>query len=88
MIYFRFDKVFYINQVFNSAMHNKFLNRYYFINKFDQSHLDKQNKEVTIIYRNHNQVINKKLILKIKNISPILLKKDLSSWVPLTMFMK
>ena len=48
-------------------MHNKILNRYYFINKFDQSHLDKQNKEVTIIYRNHNQVVNKKLILKIKN---------------------
>ena len=48
-------------------MHNKFLIRYYFINRFDQSHLDKQGKEITIIYRNHNQVINKKLILKIKN---------------------
>ena len=43
------------------------MNRYYFINKFDQSHLDKQNKEVTIIYRNHNQVVNKKSILKIKD---------------------
>ena len=48
-------------------MHNRILNRYYFINKFNQSHLDKQGKEVIIIYRNHNQVINKKLILKIKN---------------------
>ena len=48
-------------------MHNQTLNRYYFINKFDQSHLDKQNKEVTIIYRNHNQVVNKKSILKIKD---------------------
>ena len=48
-------------------MHNRILNRYYFINRFDQSHLDKQGKEVTIIYRNHNQVINKKLILKIKD---------------------
>ena len=48
-------------------MHNKILNRYYFINKFDQSHLDKQNKHVTIIYRNHNQVLNKKLILEIKD---------------------
>ena len=48
-------------------MHNRILNRYYFINRFDQSHLDKQSKKVTIIYRNHNQVINKKLILKIKN---------------------
>jgi len=48
-------------------MHNRILNRYYFINRFDQSHLDKQSKEITIIYRNHNQVINKKLILKIKD---------------------
>tara|TARA_B100000787_G_scaffold90575_1_gene66969 strand:+ start:115 stop:642 length:528 start_codon:yes stop_codon:yes gene_type:complete len=48
-------------------MHNIILNRYYFINKFDQSHLDKQNKHVTIIYRNHNQVLNKKLILEIKD---------------------
>tara|TARA_B110000444_G_scaffold175190_1_gene163867 strand:- start:12 stop:539 length:528 start_codon:yes stop_codon:yes gene_type:complete len=48
-------------------MHNKILNRYYFINKFHQSLLDKQNKEVTIIYRNHNQEIKKKLILKIKD---------------------
>ena len=47
-------------------MHNQTLNRYYFINKFDQSHLDKQSKEVTIIYRNHNSAINKKTILKIK----------------------
>tara|TARA_B100000787_G_scaffold138590_1_gene107483 strand:- start:987 stop:1514 length:528 start_codon:yes stop_codon:yes gene_type:complete len=48
-------------------MHNKILNRYYFINKFDQSHLDKQNKGTTIIYRNYNQNPNKKLILKLKN---------------------
>jgi thiamine-phosphate pyrophosphorylase len=48
-------------------MHNQTLNRYYFINKFDQSHLDKQSKEVTIIYRNHNQVVNKELILKMKD---------------------
>jgi thiamine-phosphate pyrophosphorylase len=48
-------------------MHNKILNKYYFINKFDQSHLDKQNKETTIIYRNYNQEIDEKLILNIKN---------------------
>ena len=48
-------------------MHNKILNRYYFINKFDQSHIDKQNKKTTIIYRNHNQTLDKKLIIKIKN---------------------
>jgi thiamine-phosphate pyrophosphorylase len=48
-------------------MHNKFLNRYYFINKFDQSLIDRQNKKTIIIYRNHNQTLNKKLIIRIKN---------------------
>ena len=48
-------------------MHNKILNRYYFINKFDQSHIDKQDKETIIIYRNYNQKPNKKLILNLKN---------------------
>ena len=48
-------------------MHNIILNKYYFINKFDQSHIDKQDKETTIIYRNYNQKHDKKLILKLKN---------------------
>ena len=48
-------------------MHNKILNKYYFINKFDKSHIDKQDKEATIIYRNYDQEINEKLILKIRN---------------------
>jgi len=48
-------------------MHNKILNRYYFINKFDQSHIDKQDNKTTIIYRNHNQTLDKKLIIKIKD---------------------
>jgi len=48
-------------------MHNKILNKYYFINKFDQSHIDKQNKETIIIYRNYNQEIDKNLILRLKN---------------------
>jgi thiamine-phosphate pyrophosphorylase len=48
-------------------MHNKFLNKYYFINKFDQSHLDNQDKETVIIYRNYTQEHDKKLILKLKN---------------------
>jgi len=48
-------------------MHNKISNRYYFINKFDQSHLDKQVKETTIIFRNYAQPIDVKLILKLKN---------------------
>ena len=48
-------------------MHNIILNKYYFINKFDQSHIDKQDKETTIIYRNYNQKHDIKLILKLKN---------------------
>ena len=48
-------------------MHNMILNKYYFINKFDQSHIEKQDKKTTIIYRNHNQTLDKKLIIKIKN---------------------
>ena len=48
-------------------MHNKFLNKYYFINKFDQSHIDKQVNETIIIFRNYNQKVDEKLIIKIKN---------------------
>ena len=48
-------------------MHNKILNRYYFIKKFDQSHIDKQDKKTIIIFRNYDQKIDKKLILSIKN---------------------
>jgi len=48
-------------------MHNKILNRYYFINKFDQSHLDKQLKETIIIFRNYDETIDESLILKLKN---------------------
>ena len=48
-------------------MHNKNLNRYYFISKFDKNHIDKQRKETTIIYRNYKQKLDKKLILKLKN---------------------
>ena len=48
-------------------MHNKNLNRYYFISKFNKSHIDKQHKETTIIYRNYKQKIDKKVILKLKN---------------------
>ena len=48
-------------------MHNKTLNKYYFIKKFDQSHIDKQDKKTIIIFRNYDQDINKELILTIKN---------------------
>ena len=48
-------------------MHNKFLNKYYFINKFDQNYIDKQDKETVIIYRNYKQKPNINLILQLKN---------------------
>jgi len=48
-------------------MHNKILDKYYFINKFDKSHLDKQDQKTTLIYRNYNQKLDIKLILKLKN---------------------
>ena len=43
------------------------MNRYYFIKKFDQSHIDKQDKKTIIIFRNYDQDIDEKLILTIKN---------------------
>ena len=43
------------------------MNKYYFIKKFDQSHIDKQDKKTIIIFRNYDQKIDKKLILSIKN---------------------
>jgi thiamine-phosphate pyrophosphorylase len=48
-------------------MHNKILNRYYFINEFNQSHIDKQHKETAIIYRNYDQKVDEKIITKIKS---------------------
>ena len=43
------------------------MNKYYFIKKFDQSHIDKQDKKTIIIFRNYAQDIDKKMILTIKN---------------------
>ena len=43
------------------------MNKYYFIKKFDQSHIDKQDKKTIIIFRNYAQDIDEKLILTIKN---------------------
>ncbi len=48
-------------------MHNRTLNKYYFINKLDENLIDKQSKETTIIFRNYNQKIDKNLILRLRN---------------------
>tara|TARA_B100001250_G_scaffold359213_1_gene335980 strand:+ start:1900 stop:2445 length:546 start_codon:yes stop_codon:yes gene_type:complete len=47
-------------------MHNNFLKKYYFINKFDPGHLIKLSKYVSIIYRNYNEKNDEKLIIKIR----------------------
>jgi len=47
-------------------MHNKSFNKYYFIKEFNKSHIDKQDKKTTLIFRNYNQQIDEKLILAIK----------------------
>ena len=36
-------------------MHNKFLEKYYFIDKFKKSNIDKQDLNTTIIYRNYKK---------------------------------
>jgi thiamine-phosphate pyrophosphorylase len=47
-------------------MHNKFLQKYYFINKFDTNYIDKQEKNTSIIYRNYNSKNNISTIIKLK----------------------
>ena len=47
-------------------MHNKFLKKYYFINKFDPVHLTSLDKNILLIYRNYTEKSNENLIIKIK----------------------
>ena len=47
-------------------MHNKFLKKYYFINKFDPVHLTSLDKNILLIYRNYTEKTNENLIIKIK----------------------
>ena len=48
-------------------MHNKFPNKYYFINKFDTNDIVKQDKNTGFIYRNYNSKNNLNTIIKIRN---------------------
>ena len=48
-------------------MHNKDFKKYYFINKFNKSNLDKQDKNTLIIYRNYKKKHDQNEILKFKN---------------------
>ena len=48
-------------------MHNKLLKKYYFIDKFDKSNIDKQQRNTIIIYRNYKKNHKTHEILSIKN---------------------
>ena len=47
-------------------MHNIILNKYYFISKFDTNHIDKQDKNTIIIYRNYDLKNHLRTIIKLK----------------------
>ncbi|MDA9709168.1 thiamine phosphate synthase [Candidatus Pelagibacter sp.] len=48
-------------------MHNKFLKKYYFINKFNKNHLEKLDNRVHIIYRNYKNPLNIKILINLRN---------------------
>ena len=48
-------------------MHYKFLKKYYFIDKFEKSNIDKQDLNTTIIYRNYKRKYKINEILLLKN---------------------
>jgi thiamine-phosphate pyrophosphorylase len=48
-------------------MHNKFPNKYYFINKFDTNDIAKQDTNTAFIYRNYNSKSNLNTIIMIRN---------------------
>ena len=48
-------------------MHNLLPKKYYFIDKFKKSNIDKLNNNTAIIYRNYSKKLNKKKILELKN---------------------
>ena len=48
-------------------MHNNLPKKYYFIESFNKSNIDKQNKNTAIIFRNYSKQIKNKEILNFKN---------------------
>tara|TARA_Y100000996_G_scaffold382969_1_gene338590 strand:+ start:1433 stop:1960 length:528 start_codon:yes stop_codon:yes gene_type:complete len=48
-------------------MHKKLLKKYYFIEKFNKSNIDLQDKNTIIIYRNYKKKYNIKEIIDLKN---------------------
>ena len=48
-------------------MHYKFLEKYYFIDKFNKENINKLDKNTVIIYRNYSKKIDKKLLIKLRD---------------------
>ena len=48
-------------------MHKKDFKKYYFIEKFSKSNIDKQDKSTVVIYRNYKKEYNESEILNLKN---------------------
>ena len=51
----------------NTVMHNNLPNFFYFIKEFNEEHIRKLDKKVSIIYRNYSLKYNKKFIQKVKD---------------------
>ena len=49
-------------------MHNNFINKFYFIDKFEVNNIKNLDKKTSIVYRNYNNKLNTEEILKIRNI--------------------
>ena len=49
------------------------MDRYYFIKKFDQSHIDKQDKKTIIIFRNYDQDIDEMRTKELQRVNAIFL---------------
>tara|TARA_B100000427_G_scaffold253858_1_gene217321 strand:+ start:2773 stop:2955 length:183 start_codon:yes stop_codon:yes gene_type:complete len=48
-------------------MHYKFLEKYYFIDKFNKEKINKLDKNTVVIYRNYSKKIDKKLLIKLRD---------------------
>ena len=65
-------------------MHKKFLKKYYFIDKFEKSNIDKQDLNTTIIYRNYKKNYKISEIIFIKTTAKKKLKFIISNNIKLS----
>ena len=70
-------------------MHNNFLNKFYFINSFKKSNIDKLNNNTGVIYRNYKEKLNISELIKIKDYcSKRKIKFFLSNNVKISLYLK